>query len=127
MLIVLIAIGGGAGAVARYQVSVWMQGWAGVAFPWGTLTVNLVGCVALGGAMRVLNAVAATPELRGFIAVGFLGAFTTFSTFSLEAVLLLQRGEWLRAAAYVGASVVFGLIGVWIGLGGALAASSTGG
>src|SRR5690606_3158354 len=56
MLMILVAIGGAAGAVARYQLSAWMQTWAGIAFPWGTLTVNLVGCVALGGAMRVLHA-----------------------------------------------------------------------
>jgi fluoride exporter len=118
MLLFLIAAGGGAGAVARYLVGVWVQGWAGAAFPWGTLGVNLLGCLLLGGAMRVMEGAAASPEVRGLVTVGFLGAFTTFSTFSLEAVVLLQRGEWLRAAAYVGASVVFGLAGLALGMGG---------
>lgn len=118
MLLFLIALGGGAGAVARYLLSVWIHGATGPGFPWGTLAVNLLGCTLLGFAMRTMDALLATEAARALIAVGFLGAFTTFSTFSLEAVVLIQRGDWERALAYVAASVAFGLLGVWIGLGG---------
>ena len=119
MQLLLIALGGGAGAVARYLLGGWVQGWAGSGFPWGTLGVNLAGCVALGVLMRLVGGMVAEAEVRALVAVGFLGAFTTFSTFSLETVMLAQRGEWGRAAAYVAASVLVGILGAWIGLGGA--------
>jgi CrcB protein len=116
VLLFLIALGGGAGAVARYLLGGWVQGWSGLGFPWGTLAVNLLGCTLLGVGMRTIDALLTSPEARGLIAVGFLGAFTTFSTFSMDTVVMLQRGEWERAVGYVAASVLFGLIGVWIGL-----------
>ena len=117
MNLLLIAVGGAAGAAARYLVSGWVQGWTGAAFPLGTLGVNVTGCVALGLTMRLTEGLIAATELRALVAIGFLGAFTTFSTFSLEAVLLMQRGEWARAITYVGASFLLGLVGLWIGLG----------
>jgi fluoride exporter len=119
MQLLLIALGGGAGAVARYLLGGWVSGWAGGAYPWGTLVVNLLGCLSLGGLMRVVDAFVSASEIRALVGIGFLGAFTTFSTFSLEAVALIQRGEALKATAYVAVSVLFGLLGVWIGMGGA--------
>lgn len=89
---------------------------AGSALPWGTFVVNVVGSFLLGFSFRYLEAVAVSPEFRILIAVGFLGAFTTFSTFSYETVALLQEGAWARGAAYAGGSVLLGLAGVVAGL-----------
>lgn len=118
LTLLLVAAGGAAGAVARYLVSLRVQAWVGTGFPWGTLAVNLIGCVLLGLVMWLTTGFVATPEGRALVAVGFLGAFTTFSTFGIETVLLLQRGELVRAGGYVMASVVFGVLGAFIGLGG---------
>lgn len=114
-----MALGGAAGALARYGVGGWVHALTGAAFPWGTLTVNVVGCFALGLAMPLLQASLAAPETRAFVAVGLLGAFTTFSTFSFEAMTLVQDGQWLRAATYTFGSVGLGLVaviaGFWLG------------
>lgn len=115
MLLVWIAIGGAAGALARYGLAGWVHDLAGAAFPWGTLAVNALGSFLLGLIVRYLEAIAATPELRGALAIGFLGAFTTFSTFSYETIGLLQGGDWGRAAAYAVASLFLGLAGVVAG------------
>ncbi len=115
MLYLWIAGGGALGAVARYAVGGWVHAWAGAAYPWGTLAVNVVGAALLGFLYRLFGAVPVTPELRGFIAVGFLGAFTTFSTFSYEAALLVQDREWGAAALYSLGSVVLGLGAVFVG------------
>ena len=77
--------------------------------------MNVVGCLALGFVLRVMHVSTATIELRTFLSIGFLGAFTTFSTFSYEAVLLLQDGEWARASAYLIGSVLAGLAAVIAG------------
>jgi len=118
-LLAFVALGGAAGAVARYGVGGWVQGLTGATFPWGTLAVNVAGCFTLGLAMPLLQASVATPEARAFVAVGLLGGFTTFSTFSFEAMALVQDGQWARAAAYTLGSVGLGLtavlIGYWLG------------
>ena len=105
--------------MARYGVGGWVQGLTGATFPWGTLAVNVAGCFALGLAMPLLQASVATPEARAFVAVGLLGGFTTFSTFSFEAMALVQDGQWSRAAAYTLGSVGLGLaavlVGFWLG------------
>lgn len=118
MQLLLVALGGGAGALARYLLGGWVQRWAGAGFPWGTLTVNLVGCLVAGFVIRWLGGMAEATQMRALVAVGFLGAFTTFSTFGVETVALLQRGEWLRGTVYVLASVGFGLLGAWVGMSG---------
>jgi CrcB protein len=115
-LVLFVAVGGALGAVARYGLSGWVQSVAGGTFPWGTLVVNLLGCFLLGFAFRVLQLSAVSPALRGAVTVGFLGAFTTFSTFSLEAVGLLQEERWARAVGYVGGSVALGLAALVAGL-----------
>jgi CrcB protein len=78
--------------------------------------VNVAGAFALGLTLRLLQASVAGPETRAFLAVGFLGAFTTFSTFSWEAIALIQDGEWARASLYLGGSVVAGLAAVLAGI-----------
>ena len=115
-LLAWIAVGGALGALARYGVSGLFQGPAGAAFPWGTFVVNASGSFLIGFTLRWLETTTASPDVRAFLTVGLLGAFTTFSTFSWEAVKLLQDGEWLRASGYVAGSVAFGLAGVVAGI-----------
>lgn len=116
MLYLYLAAGGVIGTLARYGLGKWIAGWAGDAFPWHTLAINLTGSLVLGFAARSFQSLGVSPEVRGFIAVGLCGAFTTFSTYSLETVELLQRGAWARAAAYALGSVALGLLAVWLGM-----------
>lgn len=117
MLLLSIALGGMAGAYARFRLSRWIYGRTGHRFPWGTLAVNLAGSFALGLVLPHL-AGDATP-LRALVVVGFLGAFTTFSTFAAETVALLEERRRGRAAGYVAASLALGLVavaaGLWLG------------
>lgn len=106
-LIAAVAAGGALGAVGRYLAVGQVAQWLGHGWPFGTLAVNVVGSFAMGLLIE-LSALAwsPSPELRAFIGVGFLGAFTTFSTFSMETVLLYERGAFLACTAYILASVV---------------------
>jgi len=122
-----VALGGALGALARYGISGWVYDRMGENFPWGTLVVNLVGCLALGLVIRWLQVSAVAPELRPFLTIGVLGAFTTFSTFSYETVALLQEGQWFRAGLYMGGSVVLGLIAMVAGIALATAFARAGG
>ncbi len=102
-----VAFGGALGAVGRYVMVSQVALWTGHGFPYGTLAVNVVGSFAMGLLVELGALVwSPSPELRAFLAVGVLGAFTTFSTFSMETVLLYERGALLQCAGYVGASVV---------------------
>jgi CrcB protein len=116
-IIAAIAIGGAVGAVARHLVGAQMLGLLGSGFPWGTLTVNVVGSFAMG-ALVELMAVRwnVGPELRAFMTVGVLGAFTTFSTFSLDVAVLGERGALLPAALYVLVSVGLSIAALFFGL-----------
>lgn len=129
MLLAAIFAGGMLGTAARYALSRWVDTRHGPRFPWGTLSVNTLGSFCLGVALPLLarQPPGADPTLtvmRAFFTVGAIGAFTTFSTFALEAVLLLHAGRTLRAAAYAVASVLLGLMSLTAGLvlGGMLAA-----
>ena len=122
-----VALGGALGALARYGISGWVYDRLGENFPWGTLVVNLVGCLVLGLVIRWLQVSAVAPEVRPFLTIGVLGAFTTFSTFSYETVALLQEGQWLRAGLYMGGSVVLGLIAMVAGMALATAFARAGG
>jgi CrcB protein len=127
MTLAYVALGGALGALARYGISGWVYDRIGENFPWGTLVVNLVGCLALGLVVRWLQVSAVAPEVRPFLTIGVLGAFTTFSTFSYETVALLQEGQWLRAGLYMGGSVVLGLIAMVAGMALATAFARAGG
>ena len=112
-----IALGGGAGAVCRYSLSKYASGiWFGV-FPLGTFLVNLIGCFLLGFVSVVFSRIVMPAHLKGVVSIGFLGAFTTFSTYSVETVSLLQEGEWRLGAINLLASTAGGLImavaGMW--------------
>lgn len=108
----LVFLGAGLGGAARHAVNLGCGRWCGLAFPWGTLTVNVVGSFAMGALAGWLAFKAGeswSQSARLFLATGVLGGFTTFSAFSLDAVLLWERGEILSAALYVGGSVVLSI------------------
>lgn len=111
-----VALGGAVGAATRYLASEWIHARTGLAFPWGTLVVNLVGCFLLGLAYGAMESTEVPEAFRPALTVGFLGAFTTFSTFSWEGLSLLQKGQGGRAALYLIGSVAAGLLLVAVGL-----------
>jgi CrcB protein len=107
----LIAIFGAAGTLARYGLQGVVQVRTASTFPVGTLLVNLTGCFLLGLIGQfTLNRMVISPDWRVAIAVGFFGGYTTFSSFGWETAKMLEAGEWAWATAYVGASVVAGLL-----------------
>ncbi len=116
-MLIAVAMGGAVGASARYLSMVAVGRLLGHGFPFGTLVVNIAGCFILGVLTEVM-ALAWSPsqEMRAFMAVGILGAFTTFSTFSLDAVSLFQRGEVLEAGSYVALSVILSIAAFVFGL-----------
>ena len=112
-----IALGGAVGALSRHYMAAAVSRAFGLGFPYGTLTVNVVGCFLMGLLVEALALrFSITPEARGFLAVGLLGGFTTFSAFSLEVALLYERGQLLLAALYVVASVVLSIAALFGGL-----------
>lgn len=112
-----VAAGGALGAVGRYLAMAQMGRWLGIAFPWGTLSVNIVGSFAMGALIEIMALVWSTGnDMRAFLVVGVLGGFTTFSTFSLDVVTLFERGQSMAAAGYVAASVIAAVAGLVAGL-----------
>ncbi len=110
---ILVFLGAGLGGMARHAVNLGCARWCGVEFPWGTLAVNVAGSFLMGALVGWLAFRADqswSQHVRLFLATGVLGGFTTFSAFSLDAMLLWERGEALSAAAYVGGSVVLSII-----------------
>ena len=111
MQLLLIAIFGAVGTLARYGLQGLVQLRVGSTFPYGTLLVNLTGCFFLGLIGQfTMNRTVLPADWRLAITVGFFGGYTTFSSFGWETTKMLEDGEWLRATAYVGASVVAGLL-----------------
>jgi CrcB protein len=113
----IVFLGGGAGAALRHGVNLAVARWLGTAFPLHTMLVNVSGSLAMGllAGWFAFKGDASQPW-RLFLATGVLGGYTTFSSFSLDAVLLYERGEWGSAAAYVAGSVVLSIAGLTIGL-----------
>ena len=115
--LLFIACGGAFGAVLRYGVSNWVHAVLGRGFPYGTLFVNVAGSLLIGAlSILMLERMNIGPEWRAAILVGVLGSFTTFSTFSLETLNLLEQGEFVNAAANMLLSVIICLIAVWLGV-----------
>jgi CrcB protein len=112
-----IAVGGAIGACLRFAISEWMLHLFGRAFPFGTLLVNILGSFVIGllYGLFITEQLAPNPW-RIFIGIGVLGAFTTFSTFSMDTVLLLQQGAWFKAGANVVLNLVLCLTLAWLGL-----------
>jgi fluoride exporter len=114
--ILLVAVGGAFGSVARYLFSSLVYRLVPSLFPFGTFAVNVVGCVAFGiivGAAQQRSALG--PEGRAFLLVGVLGGFTTFSTFAFESFQLLRDGQFLWGAMNIIGQVVAGIVGLWAG------------
>ncbi|MEX0953787.1 MAG: fluoride efflux transporter CrcB [Rhizobiaceae bacterium] len=104
--LLVVAAGGAVGASMRHLLNLASLRLIGPTFPWGTLTINIVGSFAMGVFIELLaRRTGASPELRLFVATGVLGGFTTFSAFSLDVVVLWERGAHAAAAGYVAASV----------------------
>lgn len=116
MLLLCLAAGGALGTVARFALIGWFQDHAADGFPWGTLAVNTAGSLLIGFVLRMLDAVSVTPEMRGFLTVGLLGGFTTFSTYTWEVLNLVRDGRWHAAGAYAFGSLFAGLVAVLAGM-----------
>lgn len=116
-ILIAVAAGGALGAVARHVLADQVTRLAGDGWPWGIFVVNVLGCVLLGILIQASTSFAEPmPALRAFLAIGVLGAFTTFSAFSLDTVMLIERGQFLPAAAYIVASVLFSVGGLFAGM-----------
>jgi CrcB protein len=116
---ILIFLGGGSGAVCRYALNNCVGRSFGTAFPYGTLTINLLGAFLIGVIVELMALKLAAPaQWRFLLVTGFLGGFTTFSAFSLEAALMLQKGDWRAMGCYIAVSVIgtIGLVlaGTWL-------------
>ena len=113
-----VGLGGALGSIARYHI-----GRIAIArapsFPWGTLAVNLIGCLLIGILMQLVMRGRIHEEVRVAVGVGLIGGFTTYSSFNFETIALAQSGEWGRAGCYVAATLigcgVLGAVGWWIG------------
>lgn len=111
-----VGIGGFTGAVLRYLVSGWVQRLGGTGFPWGTLAVNVVGCLGIGILMRLVETRGLFgPEARLFLAIGVLGSLTTFSTFGYETVELVRRSETGMALGNAALNLFIGVLAVMAG------------
>ena len=117
MSILFVAFGGALGSVSRYLLGTWIQSVSkSIDFPFGTLTVNLIGCFVIGFLSQLAEARGVfTSETRALVFVGVLGGFTTFSSFGNDTINLFRDGETFNALANVGANVILGLLLVWLG------------
>jgi len=111
-----VAAGAMVGANLRYALSTWMVARFGAGFPYGTFFINVSGAFVIGVFLALLTErVTLHPLWRPFFATGLLGGYTTFSSYTWEALALARGGDWLSAVAYVGGSNALGLAGVWLG------------
>jgi fluoride exporter len=116
---ILVFVGAGVGGMVRHGVNLTCARYCGLEFPWGTLIINIIGSGLMGllvGWLAFRSGEAWTQHLRLFLATGILGGFTTFSTFSLDAVLLWERGDVLNASLYVAGSLIGGVLGLIVAL-----------
>jgi fluoride exporter len=115
--LILIGLGGFAGAISRYVVDGFVTDRTAGAFPWGTLAVNATGSFLLGLLFAMTSERAILPaEIRGPVMIGFIGAYTTFSTYMLESWGLIEGGSYVPAIANLGGSILIGLAAVAAGL-----------
>jgi len=116
--VLLVAVGGAAGSVARYLVGVAALRWIGPGWPWGTMTVNVVGGFLMGilTGWLALRATGQQETLRVFLGVGILGGFTTFSAFSLDTALMIEKRAYGQAFSYTAASAIIALAALFAGL-----------
>jgi fluoride exporter len=115
-LALLATVGGAIGAALRHLVTIGFTRWLGQGFPWATITINVVGSLLMGCVVALLaSRFGQSAEVRAFLATGILGGFTTFSAFSLDAYVLMTRGDTAAAMLYVAASVLLSILGLYIG------------
>ncbi|WP_440992648.1 fluoride efflux transporter CrcB [Cysteiniphilum litorale] len=120
LTLLLVGLGGGLGSISRFGLSEFIYKIFGKSFPHGILIVNILGCLLIGALAaffqkeRLLEHFL-TPHFRALLITGFLGGFTTFSSFSLDALTLLQKGEWSKAIIYIMLSVLISMIAVFVG------------
>jgi len=112
----LVLIGGSIGSVARYGTGVLAGRWLGLNYPWGTLAVNLIGGFLMGVLVGVLARTGGSENTRLLLGIGVLGGFTTFSSFSLDAVTMIERGDWTSAILYALISVIGSVLALFAGL-----------
>jgi len=116
-MVFAIAAGGALGALGRHYFAQQVMRWTGDGFPWGIFATNVLGSCLMGVLVQaLLHLPEPMPGLRAFLAVGVLGAFTTFSTFSLDVVLLIERGAFGAAAGYALGSVILSVLGLFAGM-----------
>lgn len=117
MQLIAIALGGAMGSVLRFWMSSGIYALTGRGFPWGTLTVNVLGSFLIGFlSTAMLERMNVGPELRAGILIGLLGGFTTFSTFSIETLNLIEQGDLMKAVFNAAASVLVCVAAAWLGL-----------
>ncbi|PAX59917.1 fluoride efflux transporter CrcB [Brunnivagina elsteri] len=114
---IAISFGAVAGALSRYYLANWFSQRFGTSFPYGTFWINLSGCFGMGffATFTLTRTELISPELRLLIGTGFLGAYTTFSTYGLETFVLLRTGNTLPIILYWGGSAILGVVCVWLG------------
>ncbi|MCH1926499.1 fluoride efflux transporter CrcB [Shewanella sp. C32] len=113
--LVWVALGGAGGAVLRYSISIFMIQLFGSSFPFGTLAVNVLGSFLMGIVAALSQLSHISPEVKALLGVGFMGALTTFSTFSNETLMLIQGGELLKAFLNVALNLIICLLMVYLG------------
>jgi CrcB protein len=112
-----VGLGGFLGANARYALGAWIVQRAGPAFPWHTLLINVTGSLAIGAVLTLLTErLVADPAWRLFLVAGFLGGYTTFSSYTFEGLELLREGQWLAALWYALGSNLLGLAATYLGM-----------
>jgi CrcB protein len=117
MQTIAIATGGAAGALLRFWMSTGIYQWLGRGFPYGTLAVNVLGSLLMGFLyVMLIDKLSLSPHWRAALLVGLLGAFTTFSTFSIETLNLVEEGEVIKALLNIVLSVVLCLLAAWVGV-----------
>ena len=115
--VLAIAAGGAAGSVLRFWMSTWVHTFAGRSFPYGTLTVNVLGCLAMGFLFVLfVDRLSDNAVLRAGVLIGVLGGFTTFSSFSIETLNLIEQGAWIKAVANMAGSLLLCVGVTWIGV-----------
>lgn len=110
-----VGIGGFVGAIARYLLGTYIGSRYGMRFPYGTFVINMTGCFLIGLVLAVLARTTASTYWRYLIPIGFIGAYTTFSTFEYETLRAIQDGQMLTGLLNIGLSVIVGFIAVWAG------------
>jgi len=112
----MIALGGALGAIARYQLGSMIQARVPAGFPWGTVIVNVSGCLVMGVVSTLLADRLVHPNWRFLIPIGFIGAYTTFSAFEMETFRAVNDGAWLIGGLNIVGSVVAGYGALWLGM-----------